>query len=393
MKKKILFDFITLQDKVVNGGAEYTYKVFDELVRKNDVLIIPIVDSLFEIPERTQTIINKYKLKLVDINNGIDKIIVENDIDLLFIGIAQRWFRYPLEKIRCKTAIVCHDVGDLCLLYDNKYKSVPRNEFIRKFTSQNTISIKKKLYRIYKNYIKGNKKYLSESYSKFQEFIQRDNVHIITVSQYSVYSIRYFFDNIANEIQNFGAPQKLASMNIEVENEELRNLINSKRKFFLMVSCDRESKNAALLLEVWNKFCISTNNQYYAVLLGNLNDKFSMRNVINIKYLNAEDLENAYKNAFALIYPSLSEGYGYPPCEAMKYGTPVIASNVTSIPEICKDFVMYFSPFYPEDLFKCMMLCCDDYMKWREKALEFTTYNTEIQKSNFKALIEYLLFL
>jgi len=37
------------------------------------------------------------------------------------------------------------------------------------------------------------------------------------------------------------------------------------------------------------------------------------------------------------------------------YGTPSICANVTSIPEICGDMPIYFSPFYPEDLFKAMI--------------------------------------
>ncbi len=43
----------------------------------------------------------------------------------------------------------------------------------------------------------------------------------------------------------------------------------------------------------------------------------------------------------ALIYPSKWEGFGLPPVEAMKLGTPVITTNKTSIPEVCEDAVCY----------------------------------------------------
>jgi glycosyltransferase involved in cell wall biosynthesis len=57
-----------------------------------------------------------------------------------------------------------------------------------------------------------------------------------------------------------------------------------------------------------------------------------------------EILENLYQNAFALVYPSLYEGFGIPPLEAMRLHCPVIASNRASIPEVCGDKVFYIEP-------------------------------------------------
>lgn len=51
-----------------------------------------------------------------------------------------------------------------------------------------------------------------------------------------------------------------------------------------------------------------------------------------------------YQNAEALIFPSLYEGWGLPPLEAMSLGCPVLASNSASIPEACDDAALYFDP-------------------------------------------------
>jgi glycosyltransferase involved in cell wall biosynthesis len=51
-----------------------------------------------------------------------------------------------------------------------------------------------------------------------------------------------------------------------------------------------------------------------------------------------------YENAVAFIFPSLYEGFGLPPLEAMRCGCPVICSNSASIPEICGDAALYFDP-------------------------------------------------
>jgi glycosyltransferase involved in cell wall biosynthesis len=61
-------------------------------------------------------------------------------------------------------------------------------------------------------------------------------------------------------------------------------------------------------------------------------------------------LKWAMQNARAYIYPSLSEGFGLPPLEAMLNGTPVVASNATCIPEVCGEAAAYFDPLDVEDM-------------------------------------------
>jgi glycosyltransferase involved in cell wall biosynthesis len=71
-----------------------------------------------------------------------------------------------------------------------------------------------------------------------------------------------------------------------------------------------------------------------------------------ILYLAGSDrlLANLYKNAAAFIYPSLYEGFGIPPLEAMSLGCPVICSNVSSIPEVVGEAGCYFDPNNIEDM-------------------------------------------
>jgi glycosyltransferase involved in cell wall biosynthesis len=65
-----------------------------------------------------------------------------------------------------------------------------------------------------------------------------------------------------------------------------------------------------------------------------------------VSHVDANDLELSmyYRNAACLVYPSLYEGFGLPPLEAMSLNCPVIASSEGSIPEICKDAAEYFDP-------------------------------------------------
>jgi glycosyltransferase involved in cell wall biosynthesis len=57
-----------------------------------------------------------------------------------------------------------------------------------------------------------------------------------------------------------------------------------------------------------------------------------------------ELLAGAYAAATLFVYPSLSEGFGLPPLEAMSLACPVLASRVSSIPEVCGDAPFYFDP-------------------------------------------------
>ena len=81
---------------------------------------------------------------------------------------------------------------------------------------------------------------------------------------------------------------------------------------------------------------------------------------IDIPFLSESDLEQAYHHAYALVFASYFEGFGYPPIEAIKHGTPVVASNVTSIPEILGEAGVYFSPFYPADLYRALRLVIEN---------------------------------
>ena len=57
-----------------------------------------------------------------------------------------------------------------------------------------------------------------------------------------------------------------------------------------------------------------------------------------------DELPPLYRRAGALVFPSLYEGFGLPPLEAMASGCPVACSTAGSLPEVCEDAVVYFDP-------------------------------------------------
>jgi glycosyltransferase involved in cell wall biosynthesis len=74
------------------------------------------------------------------------------------------------------------------------------------------------------------------------------------------------------------------------------------------------------------------------------------RQVVWAGYVSDGELKSLYENAGCLVFPSLYEGFGLPPLEAMYCGCPVIASARTSIPEACGDAAMYCEATSPDDI-------------------------------------------
>ena len=69
--------------------------------------------------------------------------------------------------------------------------------------------------------------------------------------------------------------------------------------------------------------------------------------VIHLHGINQTELAAYYRHARIMVYPSIAEGFGLPVLEALSYGTPVICSNQTALPEVGGDLVSYYDPTLP----------------------------------------------
>jgi glycosyltransferase involved in cell wall biosynthesis len=79
------------------------------------------------------------------------------------------------------------------------------------------------------------------------------------------------------------------------------------------------------------------------------------KRIILTGYVADEDLAPLYSGALAFLFPSLYEGFGLPPLEAMKCGTPVITSNNSSLPEVVGDAAITINPRDEDALCQAML--------------------------------------
>jgi len=383
-KKAILFDLISTQG-TINGGAEFTVKILYTILERHDPAkheIIFLFDSKIPAPydiAMPEFLQKNYKCTCVDIagNKSISNIITEYNIDLFFIGIGQRLENYSLNKIDCKTFIVFHDLSNI-EIEDNQldyfvYSKSIFNTFIHLFISS------------IKNIFLNTK---SIKYKKPFEFALKENVTVFTVSEYSKISLKYYFPSITKDIMVIHSPEKLVIFDKEISNKYLNDLINSRANYFLILGADRPMKNVNFALNVFEKFS-NLFPEYKIVTIGKQNSQFP--NHLGLPYLSASDLEHAFINSYCLIYSTLFEGYGYPPIEAMKYGKPVIASNVCSIPEILADSPIYFSPFYKIDLMKALMKVTTEYKFYCKKSILRYREIQELQSCSNEKLVKMIL--
>ena len=84
------------------------------------------------------------------------------------------------------------------------------------------------------------------------------------------------------------------------------------------------------------------------------------KDVIFYGYATDEELPTLYRNARAYVFPSLLEGFGLPPLEAMRHGSPVVASKASCLPEILGDAASYFDPESSDDMSIAMKTVFED---------------------------------
>lgn len=137
--------------------------------------------------------------------------------------------------------------------------------------------------------------------------------------------------------------------------------------FLLCVGSIERRKNLRALIAAYVKLRQADTTRAKLVLVGSegwLNDDIFTAardsgydgDLVFTGYIPAEDLVALYNAATVFVYPSLFEGFGMPPLEAMACGTPVVTSNASSLPEVVGEAALTVDPHDIEALAKAMAM-------------------------------------
>ncbi len=189
--------------------------------------------------------------------------------------------------------------------------------------------------------------------------IAKKSRHVITVSEYSKDDIIRSY-NLNNDKVSvvpgavFDESGMIPGAGIEMYREHLKS-----QKYILSVGSIDPRKNIKRIIYA---FLEAETADLKLFLIGAYNKNFrkdrELENLIStnkervffLGYKSDEELKALYENAQLFVYPSLFEGFGLPPIEAMASGCPTLVSNCTSLPEVCGDAALYCNPHSVSDI-------------------------------------------
>ena len=144
--------------------------------------------------------------------------------------------------------------------------------------------------------------------------------------------------------------------------QNLKNKLKIKQDFFLYTGVWREHKNLKRLLQAFlllkkeglKANLVITGKKSETNIINFIKENNLQKEVILTGLLDEKDLLLLFKAAKIFVFPSLAEGFGIPPLEAMALKIPVCSSNATSLPEVCSNAALFFDPYSINDIAKKM---------------------------------------
>lgn len=193
---------------------------------------------------------------------------------------------------------------------------------------------------------------------KFQNKLDR-SAAITYISEYAKKSTHHFFKvpNVPEHVIYNGNP----IINIKIPPGYTAKS-HSKKPYLFSIGEFTERKNFHVLVKMlallpeYNLLLSGNNNTDYAkrTLQNTINELKLENRVIITGKISELDKQYYMQNCEAFVFPSLREGFGIPPIEAMRFGKPVFLSNNTSLPEIGKTHAFYWDHFEPEYMAKVL---------------------------------------
>ena len=379
--KKILFDLTVCQPLAnikFHGGGTYGYIVFRALCKKKPNSVVAYIDMTRFIDPVINEYLNLKDIKVVDASKVELRNAVSDEIAVFYSPLFKKDY-LQLTSLGILIYITFHGMRKLELNRD-------QYEYLYAVDWKNFIKAKLKQTFLY-NFVSH------KFFIEYKDFLEYSNVRVITVSNHSKAAIQYFYPSLSSSnIQVFYSPST------SIDNYE-SIIPYRKDKYYIIVSANRWLKNSFRAIMAFDSLFEKFPNIQGQVIVVGLNNnqlfkKVRQKNRFEVfDYVDRKTLESMLKGAYLLVYPSLNEGFGYPPLEAMKYGTPVVSSSFSAISEVCGDSVMYVNPYSIDEIAMRILQMEDDeiHEKYVRRGRDRYSVIEARQKSDLDKLVSKLI--
>lgn len=388
----LLYDLTATQPSGKNkfhGGGLYGEVIFFALIeRLSELRMICVYDAQKYINPNILECCKKYKLTLYDVNRTPpDQIIDKENIDTFYTSLARNESMWKFEVP--EYIITYHGIREI---------EIPIDPIAFKYAS----GLKEKLIVLIKRLF-WNSYFKKKYYNNYKQQLQNKTAYI-TITEHSKASLISFFPELRNrDIKVWYSPlfdqlegEYAHKINMRtLLPQELNNI-----KYFLLTSSARWNKNNLRAVIACDQLFSQQPDLEYKIVLTGVTDKYIYSKYIKnpsrfifYDFVDRALLNSLHANAYAFIYPSLNEGFGYPPIESMKYGVPVVASGTSSIPEVCDNAALYFDPYSISEIKNRIVQLLDKniYLRYKERAYRRYTEVSAKQKKDLDEMITYLL--
>lgn len=376
MRSKLLYDLTACQpsrSSKRHGGGRYGEVVFLRILERKLSITCYYDSSRWISPELLEKA-KEYGVAIYDINdNSLDEIVKD-------CGATHIYSAVPIDM--CDTC-PCHLIFTWHGLRDEE---TPLDSFFWRYKHDSWKTVVRFALKRFIPKVGFYKKA-----AQHRRVLANPERTFVMVSNHSEKSLRSFYPEAkGRDVRVFYSPSTSGKLTLERKYDD---------KYFLMVSGNRwEKNNLRAIIALDRLFSMGYLDGFRAKITGVKSAscyRYKIKNVDRFDYCGYVDdteLEQLYHDAYCLIYPSLNEGFGYPPLEAMHYGVPVIASPFTSIPEVCGDAVIYFNPFSIEEIMSRILMLADPdiHAKYSERGNQRYFKITERQNADLDGLIDYI---
>lgn len=376
--RNILYDLTSCQSvgKFKNhGGKEYAEAVFMEFMRRNIS-----ISGIYNSQEYINPLFVEYcKINgdLYDVNcTSLQKVIDTGKYNVFYSPLP-----YSYHNINWGDVIFAGNIHGLRLF----------DAFTDKYEFKYSLTVKEKSMSLLKRIPFVKKKIISIYKKNIYKILNNPSFVCITGSNHSKYLLLSLFPTVSEDrIKVFCDP-------LELEDVTSHNT-SENDKYYLMVSANRWVKNVYRGILALDDLMSSGRLNTKVIITGydsalNFASKLKNKDKFIFKgYVTSEELASLYKNAYCLLFLSLSEGFGYPPLEAMSRGVPVICSPLTAIYEVYQNGVLYCNPLSIDDI-KIKILEMENTHIREEYVAKGVSRSGEIinqQKQDLVQLVDYI---